>query len=241
MSSSDPRAPRQVPPPPGSRPASAYSRFIPREELQGFASWQPGRLGPDAQPHHLEPEAAEPAAPTPEQIDAQMQAARQAGYQDGYRDGLVALESFKQTFAQQMTAQIGQLVQSFDREFESLEQQMAAALAKVATQLARQVVRDEIQSRPELVARVAQEALNAVLMSARHVVLRAHPEDMPLLQQGAGDAIAARGARLVADPTLQRGGVLVETDVGSIDAAIATRWEQAAQALGTDVAWEADA
>jgi flagellar assembly protein FliH len=236
MSSSKLHAPRQVPPPAGARPASAYSRFIPREELQGFASWQPGQLGPHAQ---VQPASEpEPAAPTPEWIDAQVQAARQAGYQDGYRDGLVALESFKQTFAQQVTAQIGQLVQSFDREFNAMEQQMAADLARVATQLARQVVRDEICARPELVVRVAQEALNAVLMSARHVVLKAHPDDLPLLQQGAADALAARGSRLVADPALQRGGVLVETDVGSIDASVGARWEQAAQALGTDVAWE---
>ena len=40
MTSSDRRGPRQVPPPEGStaKPAGAYSRFIPREELGDFAS-----------------------------------------------------------------------------------------------------------------------------------------------------------------------------------------------------------
>ncbi|MBL8349796.1 MAG: hypothetical protein JNL87_05740, partial [Burkholderiaceae bacterium] len=45
----DPRReslPRQVPPPPGSRGGVPYTRFIPREELQGFSAWRPDTFGP---------------------------------------------------------------------------------------------------------------------------------------------------------------------------------------------------
>ena len=45
MSSSKPTGPRQVPPPPNSRAGNSYTRFIPREELQGFASWTPTTFG----------------------------------------------------------------------------------------------------------------------------------------------------------------------------------------------------
>ena len=47
MSSSSKRrmsAPRNVPPPEGTKPAAAYSRFIPREELSSFSSWNPETL-----------------------------------------------------------------------------------------------------------------------------------------------------------------------------------------------------
>ena len=53
------------------------------------------------------------------------------------------------------------------------------------------------------------------------------------MSEGAGEAIAARGARLVASSTIARGGVLVQSDVGSVDARIAGRWAQAAAALGS--------
>ena len=33
---------KNVPPPAGSKSASPYQRFIPREELGDFASWKPG-------------------------------------------------------------------------------------------------------------------------------------------------------------------------------------------------------
>jgi flagellar assembly protein FliH len=241
-SSSKPQGPRQVPPPTGgaAKPAAnSYSRFIPREELGDFATWTPDGFGGTPRPNPSV-RAAEPppSGPTEEEIQALVHEARQSGYQDGYRDGLVALDSFKQTFAQQVTAQIGQLLQAFDEQLERLEQQMAVTVARTATELARQVVRTELQGHPELVARVAEEAVNAVLMSARHIRVHVNPQDQPLVAQGAAEALQARGARLMPNPAIARGGCLIESDAGSIDARIESLWSQAAAALGQDVPWQ---
>lgn len=243
-SSKSNQGPRQVPPPPGSRAGSTYTRFIPREELQGFASWSPNSFGDN--PANVPPVRAavepEPAPPEPsdEQIEARLHAARQEGYRDGYRDGLVALESFKQSFAQQLAQQFGRVMQNFDGEITGLEQQIAASVARIATQLARQVVRNELTSRPEIVVQVAQDAVNAVLMSARTITVHVNPEDHALINLGAADALEARSARLVSTPAVERGGCLVESDAGTVDARISARWQQAVQALGTGVDWALD-
>ncbi len=278
----------QMPPPPVTpRGGVPYTRFIPREELQGFAAWQPGAFAEAASflqpaqpgsPHagaHTGGEAdaagsatpvwpsqgfsdgaegpADPAtAPTSASVEdlraewqaelqAQVAAARQQGYQDGYRDGLVALDSFKQSFAAQTSGQMAQVLTALDEELGQLEQQMARSVARVATELARQVVRSELQSRPALVAQVAQEAVNTVLMSARHITVHLHPDDHALVAQGCEEALSARGARLLSQPAIARGGCRVETDVGVIDARIATRWQQATQSLGGLLAWDDDA
>jgi flagellar assembly protein FliH len=84
---------------------------------------------------------------------------------------------------------------------------------------------------------VAHEALSALLVTARHVSLRLHPEDQALVASGAAEALAARGARLVADARIARGGCLVESDIGSIDAQVATRWQRAAATLGQESSW----
>ena len=295
-----------------SAPAAntAYSRFIPREELRSFAAWRPGNLGssddtpqltPAAwaigastqapgrggadrrpgtmqpglaglppgrlHPQHAAPANAAPATaavaepeltppatilPTLAAIQAQMRAQMQAettqqiaaartqAYQDGYRDGLVALESFKQSFASQVSAQVGQVLHALDSELGQLEQQMATSLARVATELARQVVRSELSVRPALVAQVAREAVNAVLASARQISLLVHPDDHALVAAGCEDALLARGARLIAQPGIARGGCRVESDAGTVDARVAARWAQATHALGTGVAWDDD-
>lgn len=286
--------PRQVPPPPGSRASVPYTRFIPREELQGFAAWMPDAFGepapdltnvatlrPGMDGHPVQPNGVHPASrppvppasfddfnataaaedsaaaaaaaeaaagPTLEELQAawqaelqsQVAAARQQGYQDGYRDGLVALDSFKQSYAQQVGAQVAQVLLSLDREVDALEQQLAGSVARIAAELARQVVRSELAVRPALITQVAQEAVNSVLMSARHITVHLHPDDQALVAQGCDEVLAARGARLVVQPGMARGGCRIESDAGVIDARIATRWAQATLALGAGVPWDDD-
>ncbi len=206
--------------------AQAYGRFIPREELQGFASWQPGAFG------------APGAAPDSEQQQATMHGARQAGYQEGYRDGLVALDNFKRSVLQGNAAQFGALLQRFDEQLDALELEMARTLARVAASIAQQVVRDELTTQPQRIARVAQEAVEAVLLSARHIVVQVNPQDLALVEQGAADALASRGARLVADAGIERGGCRVLSDVGTIDARIGARWQQASATVGAELPWQ---
>lgn len=248
--------PRQVPPPDrreGDRRGS-YARFIPGEELQGAKAWNldnlggntapspfaPMRSGP-AQPAAPAPSAAAPVEPPPPpepSVHEQLHAARQSGYQDGYRDGMAALDAFKHSFAQQMSQQIGTLVRSFDEEMRGLEDEMAASIARIAVELARQVVRSELAQRPELIARVAHDAVEALQLSARHVRVRVHPDDHPLVLEGAGNELQAREAQLIPDPDVARGGVKVDADIASVDATIAARWQQAVSAIGQQSIWE---
>lgn len=254
MTSSKP-APRPVPAPQGgtSRPASAYTRFIPREELTGFAAWTPDSFsGPAGAPARAMPEpepepapvaAAEPAEP---EIDvsaweARVQEARQQGWHDGYRDGLEALEAAKRQYAQQVSAQVAQVVAAFQDQIQALEARMAEALVDTAVTLARQVVRSELTQRPECIVQVAQEALAAVVLSAQHLRLRLNPEDVALVAEGAAESLEARSVQLVPDADVHRGGCRVESDLGQVDARIESRWAHAAAVFNVPRAWEADA
>lgn len=246
MSSSKNQAFRNVPPPPGAKPANAYTRFIPREELGEVASWRPGTFGgavpggpggagvaggPDR------PSAAHATAePTPLEWQARVNAARQAGHDEGYRRGLADLESFKKQFAGEATAQVGALLEAFDQQLSALDARLADTLTRTALQLAREVVRSELATRPELVARVAAEAVGAVMLSAKHITIFTHPHDLPLVAEGAEETLAARGARLLADAEVARGGVRIESDVGRVDAGIARRWNDAVAACAADSA-----
>ena len=280
--------------PPGA--PNSYTRFIPREELKGFAAWNPNSLEDPASPRAApgessagggihkapfsvragvadgaatepaeppsktrptsgdsggaavppvgKPRSTRPPEPKPEpkvDVDTLVKESRHSGYQDGYRDGLAALESYKQTQAAQMAAymseQVGALASDFHRRLESLEQQLAGRISGVALELARQVVRTELQVNPEVVVAVADSALGALLTSARQVLVRIHPEDHALAQAHLTEMLAARGARLVPDAGVNRGGCLVESDIAVIDATIEARWSRAAASLGYEAPW----
>jgi flagellar assembly protein FliH len=218
-------------------PRDLYSRFIPREELSSFESWSFGDVSAGVAPGPAAREAEAPLDPA-ELHAQQLRAARQSGYQDGYRDGLVALEGFKQSFASQTTTQVGALVRSVGEQLDALQQEMARTLAASAASLARQVLRSELEARPGCIAAVAEQAIDALLLSARHIVLRIHPDDHALITGSSAEAIAARGARLVADATIGRGGCRIESDIGLVDATIDERWRRAVAALGSDLTWQ---
>lgn len=216
-----------------------YARFIPREELKGFSSWTPGSFG-QPKPAAAEPPPEEPAPPpepTREEWEERLIMARDMGYKDGYRDGLEALEAAKRQYAQQVSAQVGEVVNHLQAELQSLEDSMAQAVLETAVRLARQVVRSELAMRPEAVAQVAREAVAAVLLSAQRLRLRVNPEDLQLVREGAQEALASRDVVLQEDADIERGGCLVETDLGEVDAQVETRWVQAAGLFGLPVPW----
>lgn len=239
---------------PTPRTGSSYARFIPREELEGFSAWKPGSFGDDPS---LKPKAAA-AVPDAETLRRQaeelalaqarraeearqlaeaarvqaLQEAREGGYHDGYRDGLEALDNFKRSFATQTSAQVGALLQQFQQQLDGVEQHLAHRVTGIVLEVARQVLRSELLLRPESVLAVTQEALGSLLTSARHVVLRVHPDDHALVADGCAELLAARGARLQRDVQVQRGGCLVESDIATVDARVETRWHRAMVALG---------
>jgi len=250
MSTSKPN-PHGIPTPVPPRGAP-QSRFIPREELQDFAAWRPGAFGsagvpsphPSGKPVDARGNAQSPAPPDepppPTEADwlEAVQRSRDAGYQDGYRDGQVALDVFKASFAKQMAAQFGQMLACLDDQWNALEQEMADAVVRTAVQLARQVVRHELDTRPAIVAKVAQEAVGAIVLSARHLRVRVHPSDHAHVAEGCSEALKARDARLVIDPEIEPGGCVVDSDLGQVDARIGSRWAQAAAVYGRDDAWD---
>jgi flagellar assembly protein FliH len=118
-----------------------------------------------------------------------------------------------------------------------LQQQLAQTVASCAVALARQVVRSELAVRPELVAAVAQEAVETMLLSARHITVRVHPDDQPLVARGAADVLHARGARLISDAAIARGGCRVDSDIASVDGTVDMRWQRAAASLGSQAPW----
>lgn len=251
----DPVSGPQTPNAEASRNA-AYARFIPREELNGFSAWKLGSFGddPDRKPQaapspealrraeeearqRAEREAVEAVQREARQRQEAVQSARDGGYQDGYRDGLAALEAFKQSHASQTSAQVTAVVQTLHARLEALEKDLARRVAGIALDVARQVVRDELQQSPEHIVAVTQEALSVLLVSARHVTVRLNADDLALVTSACAETLAARGARLVADPEIERGGCEVESDIGSVDATVATRWRQATDAMGLHRDW----
>lgn len=106
-------------------------------------------------------------------------------------------------------------------------------LLDAAASLAERILEREISRDGDAVVAMAERAL-ADVRGRRRVVLHVHPDDVPRLR-GAGPALRAAaetGAVSVrGDPDVLRGGVLVETEGGDVDARLEVQLEALRRAL----------
>lgn len=141
-------------------------------------------------------------------------------------------------------------------DFEDLGQSLGAAIEAVSNQrvgclqaaerdlldfavgLARRVAHYAGEVRPEVVQQNLQAALELVMANS-DVTVRVHPDDLACLRKFAAE-LAERLEQLphvnfVEDDTITRGGLLVRTDGGEVDARLEVQMDQIARALMTDV------
>ncbi len=221
------------------------ARFIPKEELPGFATWkfdnlsgQPGRsTAGKVSPSSLHAQAG--AAPTGE-VDSVFAAGRTEGMKAGLAMGFekgwaqAKAEDAIQHAAQMqaLAQQVGRIAERFASGLEHLETQAASSLIDLAIEIARQVVRVELQTRPESITAVVDEALRTLIDSVNKPTVWVSPEDMERIGQHLAAELDARSMLLKADPSLAAGECRVTTPSAMVDATLAARWRRALAAIG---------
>jgi flagellar assembly protein FliH len=154
-----------------------------------------------------------------EQIRAR---AREAGHAEGVAEG-----------REQVAAALAALSSAAD-ELAALRDETAAALERdavtLALQLAEKCVAGALAAEPERVLDVVRGALRR-LAERRRVTVLVHPDDLELVRAAAGGFAAELGGiehcDVQAERRVGRGGALVRTDEGQIDACVETQLARA--------------
>lgn len=110
----------------------------------------------------------------------------------------------------------------------------ADAVVSLAMEVARTVLGREASSGPEVLREVAARAL-ARVRRARRIVLKVNPADVAHATTHARSWLPAgtdpEAVGIEADPSVDQGGVVIESDVGRIDARLDRQLEAIARAL----------
>jgi flagellar assembly protein FliH len=207
------------------------SRIIAADRVVGVQRWTIGGFDGNAttnataaRPQPSQRVAAE-RLPTVDEVASIEQQARD----EGYRTGLAEAREGNERVA----ALLGGVSESIAR----MERDMAQAIVKLAVDLARQIVRETITVRPEVIVPVINEALGAIARTAEPGSIHVHPDDMPVVQERLGDALAHGGWKAFPDDNVSRGGCRVEFAGGQVDADVATRWQRVMAQLDRQDAW----
>jgi flagellar assembly protein FliH len=167
--------------------------------------------------------------------------ARAEGIAAGQREGLAAAQHLIEARAAEIAVQKTQeqlrtVLPAFRAAALALELERDRWLAtwensaiRLSAAIAGKILKHELSQRPELALSVVREALQ-LAMGQPDVKLRLNPLDLEQLRDCGKGAVSRLGAvgeaTLVADETVSRGGCLIETHHGVIDARLETQIER---------------
>jgi len=218
-----------------------YSRFIPGEEIDAVEQWNFAAVDTAslllAAQVKVRDEAAE---------EFKQEACRQEGYAEGFAQGRAkATVEAQRQMADFIANQGRDAAREFARLFATVqaqlveaEQVMAQGTLELACELARQVLRRELSVDPKAVQSVIREALGLLVADTKSAVVRLHPLDLKVLEEVIRTEFSSLSLTLLADPTLTRGGCLIESAGTVVDGTLEKRWMRAVASLGLESSWE---
>jgi Flagellar biosynthesis/type III secretory pathway protein len=155
--------------------------------------------------------------------------ARKQGYEAGFEQGRSEME--------QETKRLRQLAESLGSALDSLDFRLADEVLSLALDVAKQVIAGELAARPERILDVVKLALRQMAESTREARLLLNPEDAKLVRPILNELLDKSRLRIVEDVRIVRGGCLIETPQGDLDATLQARWRQVTSVLGSNKNW----
>jgi flagellar assembly protein FliH len=122
------------------------------------------------------------------------------------------------------------------RERESFFTSVEPELAKLSLAIASKIIGDEIDSNKDTVVAIIKNALSSI-KSREQVTIKVNPEDAEYVRQNK-DVFAkmVEGAKefdIASDPRVDKGGCMIETDLGTTDARITVQMSAIEMAFRT--------
>lgn len=139
---------------------------------------------------------------------------RQQGFEDGRQEAQALIEEVREL--------LSQLHSERERTLRSLEPEVA----KLALRIAREVIQSEVNMNQEVVINTVRNALGG-LKGRDEVILHVNSEDQDLVEQQRKllekFLEGVKSFSIISDSRVERGGCIIETNLGNVDARISTK------------------
>jgi len=210
------------------------SAVLDREHFSVFERWQPPEVGKAAETPASTPSAEPAVQPTLRELESIEQQARDEGYAAGHAEGMAAARDL-------INGRLGRLDLLLDaaaRPLRSMDELVELELARLAMTVARQVLAHELRTAPDLVVEAVRRAALALPSATSTLRVRLHADDLALLRSL---QVAEPHWQLVADPALNPGDCVLESERSRLDARVETRLAAVVDAVLGAEADDADA
>ncbi|MDO8836837.1 MAG: FliH/SctL family protein [Vicinamibacterales bacterium] len=201
----------------------------------------------DVSPHSFEtevtdlfgaPPAAAPEAPPeprnePADDRTRIAALERDAFATAYAQGEKAGMEAGTTRADAMLRRLSDTLLELEELRRSMIRQTEHQIVQLAVEMARRILRREVQTDSDLLCAMARVALDR-LGDTTPATIRLNPEDYHTIIARHGGTWAGNHVTVVADPAVGRGGCMVESTFGFIDASVEAQFRVLEQALLAD-------
>jgi len=199
--------------------------ILSRETIPAFDRWEPPSVGADTPVA----EPAPPPGPTLYELEEIERQAREEGYAAGLAEGRAAAKKE----LDERLARLDAICTAAARPLSGMDDAVERELALLATVIAQRVVTRELQLDPALIERMVREAAAALPAATRELRVWVNPSDLDVLKEL---GVAEPHWRFGANPALQRGDCVLESERSRLDARVSTRLAAVVDAvIGDDI------
>lgn len=169
------------------------------------------------------------AVPPSEVASADVTALQQAAFAQGYAQGERAAIDVAARQLHAVHERLGQTIERLLGLREELTYRTERDVVELALAMATRILHREVSLDRELLLVMARLALDR-MGDVTSATIRLHPDD-EAAARGDRDAWTGRGIAVVADPAVQSGGCIVQTDRGQVDVGVDAQVRELANAL----------
>ncbi|SHG58366.1 flagellar assembly protein FliH [Thermosyntropha lipolytica DSM 11003] len=168
---------------------------------------------------------------------------REKAKKEGYEEGWQKARAEMERELKEAKEQSKQMIEEARRLKLAIINSAEKDIVRLAMAIARKIVVAELKANPESIREVVREAIS-FLDQPENVMLRVNPEDFKILnllrERGDFNDIESEMPNLEirVDNRLSPGGVVVESDRGTVDARLETRWASLEDALEHELTGE---
>ncbi len=161
------------------------------------------------------------------QIRSEYEAKLTEAYQHGFKEAEKVLRAKINDELKEQISRLEQLFKNFSEEIENLGKTIESVVISLAIEIAKKIVKKEIEKDEDFVIGQVKDAIKRVI-GVERIKLRINPEDEKLIKELKPELLqiadSTRDIIVEPDPSIERGGCIIESELGNVDARISTQF-----------------
>lgn len=148
-------------------------------------------------------------------------------YQQGFKEAEKVLKARISDELKEQISRFEQLFKNFSDEVEDLGRTIESVVISLAVEIAKKIVKKEIEKDDDFIVNQVKDAIKRVI-GVERIKLRINPEDEKLIKELKPELLqiadSTRDIIVEPDPSIEKGGCIIESELGNVDARISTQF-----------------